>query len=68
MADMNIAQKIDHFEVESLMEESCPHHGITGFDTTEKNLPPGYFRSSFFVGTMSVLESRSSCDVWLILW
>lgn len=22
------------------------HHGMTGFDTTEDQLPPGYFRSS----------------------
>ncbi|KAK3059713.1 hypothetical protein LTS18_010212, partial [Coniosporium uncinatum] len=25
---------------------------MTGFDTTEEDLPPGYFTSSFFIGTM----------------
>jgi len=52
MTDMTAAQKMDHFEVEDLKDGSYPQHGMTGFDTTEENLPPGYFRSSFFVGTM----------------
>jgi hypothetical protein len=46
--------KMDHFEVEDLKDSSYPKHGMTGFDTTEDQLPPGYFRSSFFIGTMSV--------------
>lgn len=52
-------------------------HGMTGFDTNEAALPPGYFRSSFFIGTMYVLHEtifsivRSSSDIGLgrrLLW
>ena len=30
-------------------------HTMTGFDTNEESLPRGYFTSSFFIGTMSVV-------------
>jgi hypothetical protein len=56
MADVTTAPdgKMDHFEVEELKDNAYSRHGMTGFDTTEDQLPPGYFRSSFFIGTMSV--------------
>jgi MFS family permease len=28
------------------------HHTMTGFDTNIESLPPGYFTSTFFIGTM----------------
>lgn len=59
MAEIAIAQKMDHFRVEDLKEESYTQHGMTGFDTAEENLPPGYFRNSFFVGTMHVISATT---------
>lgn len=59
MTDMTTAQKMDHFEVEQLKDDAYPQHGMIGFDTTEDQLPPGYFRSSFFIGTMLVVMSVS---------
>ncbi|QDS75827.1 hypothetical protein FKW77_001054 [Venturia effusa] len=47
-----ITHKMDHFGLERLKDESRAQHGMIGFDTTEENLPPGYFHSSFFFGTM----------------
>jgi len=34
------------------ISKDVPHPTMTGFDTTEEDLPPGYFTSSFFIGTM----------------
>jgi hypothetical protein len=63
MADMTTTQKMDHFEVEKLKDDAYPQHGMTGFDTTEDQLPPGYFRSSFFIGTMLVVMI-AGCPGW----
>lgn len=51
MTDVTAA-KMEHFEVEDFKDTSHAGHGMTGFDTTEDALPEGYFRSSFFIGTM----------------
>jgi len=45
-----------HHSIETAHSEDIskdvPHPTMTGFDTTEENLPSGYFTSSFFIGTM----------------
>jgi hypothetical protein len=43
--------ELAHIELDDL-KNPYPSHGMTGFDTTDDQLPPGYFRSSFFIGTM----------------
>lgn len=30
-------------------------NGVTGFETEESALPPGYFRSSYFIGSMTAI-------------
>jgi hypothetical protein len=48
-------EEVGHLELNDLKNGSHPKHTMAGFDTTEADLPPGYFRSSFFVGTMLVI-------------
>jgi hypothetical protein len=50
-------EEIGHFEDADVKDAAYPNHTMAGFDTTEDDLPPGYFRSSFFIGTMSVYST-----------
>lgn len=32
------------------------HNGVIGFETDEDGLPPGYYRSAFFLGTLTAIS------------
>ena len=56
-------REMERVELEDLKDTFSPKHGMTGFDTTEDDLLPGYFRSSFFIGTISVHPQQKNCSI-----
>jgi hypothetical protein len=43
---------IAHIEADSKHE----FNGVAGFQTDEASLPPGYYRSTFFIGTLTAIS------------
>jgi hypothetical protein len=48
---------IAHIEGNSNSEhDNHEDNGVTGFETDEAGLPPGYYTSTFFIGTLTAIS------------
>jgi hypothetical protein len=47
---------ISHIEADSKTDPQTELNDMIGFQTDEANLPPGYYRSAFFLGTLAAVS------------